>query len=277
MKKKHQSKKDDSLKTFFVYTYIVLLVVCIALSIRAFFVLRASKFDGKNIDIAILQNKKTVALLGFNASSIPQEDSKNYSSSLLKIQKNHIPLNTVGKELGIIADASIDSTSNLSEESPESILTKAALRSDLLATDLTIFDIVRLIFISRGIPKNGNSVEQIVLPAAEAEIDKKVGELFRDSEILKESLTIQIINATSVPGLGRRLERAIVNKGGNVIVVSTAAKTQKNSVIKYFEKGSYTSKKIKKFLKIPSEKTNKKNIADIVIIIGEDLRSTSLF
>lgn len=277
MKKKSVKNENRSLATFFVYAYIVLLVISISLGVKSFFVFRQSKFDGKSVVISVSQNKKSVAVMGINLSDSSVQEDGVKSSVVLKTKNKNISSKSVGRELGVFTDASIDSPNDLSNETIDSILTKALLKSDLIKTDLTIFDLTRLIFLSKAVAGNNQKVDQITSRTEEPEIDSKVSKLFVDRSIVSENLSIQIINATSVSGLGKRLERVILNKGGNIIAVSTQGDVRQKSVIREFKENSYTSEKLNKYLKIPIEKQEENSLADIVIIIGEDMQNTSVF
>ena len=215
--------------------------------------------------------------MGINLSDSSVQEDGVKSSVVLKTKNKNISSKSVGRELGVFTDASIDSPNDLSNETIDSILTKALLKSDLIKTDLTIFDLTRLIFLSKAVAGNNQKVDQITSRTEEPEIDSKVSKLFVDRSIVSENLSIQIINTTSVSGLGKRLERVILNKGGNIIAVSTQGDVRQKSVIKEFKENSYTSEKLNKYLKIPIEKQEENSLADIVIIIGEDMQNTSVF
>lgn len=277
MKKKFVKNENRSLATFFVYAYIVLLVISISLGVKSYFVFRQAKFDGGSVVISISQNGKSVAIAGINSKDSSLHDEVVKSNAVLKTKNKDITSESIGRILGIFTDASIDSPNDLSNESIDAILTKALLKSDSIKTDLTIFDLTRLIFFAKAVSENNRIVEEITHSSSDSEIDSKVGRLFLDHSIVSENLSIQIINTTPISGLGKRLERVIANKGGNIIAVSTQTDLKQESVIKVQEEKTYTSEKLKKFLKIPVEKQDENLLADIVIIIGEDLKNTLVF
>jgi len=267
--KKKVYKEGGSLKTLFLYTLIVFFVILISLSIKAVFIIRQSKFNSNNIAITISQNNNVVAILGFN--------SANDSISLLKIKNGKISSSSVGRGLGLLADAKIESQLNLSEENTQTILTKAAFRTDSTKTDLTIFDILRLIFLSKSTTSIARKVQEIKLPMQDYDINKTVSGLFSDTTISSENISTEIVNATDEPGLGKRLERAFSNIGGNVIAISTSRDIQARSKIQYYGHRTYTLERLKNLLKFPVEKKENESIANIVIIIGEDSKSASAF
>lgn len=262
-------KGDKSLKTFFLYAFLVFAIIIISLSIKAFFVLRQSRFDGRSINIAISKNNKITAIFGYNAAS--------NSTSILRIKNGNISVSEVGKKMGIIVDAKIDSEKDLTNESIDTILVKAGLKIGGVKSELTIIDAARIILATKGARDSDKKVSEIKYPFSEYEIDKIINDLFKNYEIATDNTSIEITNSTDEPGLGKRLERSLVNIGANVVSVSTSRETSKISKIKYYGSSNYTAQKLKKLLKYSVEKTNSKSVADIIIIIGEDSQNTPVF
>lgn len=269
MKKKKVNKKERGLKTLFLYTFVVGFIIFLSLGIKAVFVLKQSKFDGHNLNLAIAQKNKIVGILGFNHDQ--------NSISLLKIRNSDIHASSLGKDLGIIQDANIDSDHDVSSSDITSILTKAAFKTDSIKTDLTIFDIVRLFIFSKNVSDNDKQVKEIDASTDVFDENKVINKLFKNDNIVSDNLSIEIINATEKSGLGNRLERALSNIGAQVVSISTAHEKKNNSVIKYFGHSSYTVSKLKDLLKLPVERLKDKSVADVVIIIGEDMKNTSVF
>lgn len=267
--KKTSSNKDNgSLKTFFLYALVVLFIILVSLSVKAIFLIKQSKFDGKNITVALLQDKKIVGVVGFNTA-------KN-SMSYLKI-KNNSSESLPKEKLGIIPDAKIKSSTDLAKEDIETVFSKAMLPANSIQTDLTIFDKIRLIMHAKSVQAKDRHEDEITHRDGEREIDKKISDLFTDDIISSENLSIQILNSTNVSGLGRHLERIIANKGGNVVAVSSYRSPKVKSKIQFFGNNSYTLEKFKKMLNLPGEKKLNKSIADVTIIIGEDYKNTKIY
>ena len=64
MKKKKNHKKERGLRTLFLYAFIVCAIVLFSLGIKTIYVIKHSKFDGRNLTLAIAQNNKVVGVLG---------------------------------------------------------------------------------------------------------------------------------------------------------------------------------------------------------------------
>jgi len=248
--------------TFLLYTVLVFFVIIVSLSVKAIFIIQKNKFDGNNLNLAISQNDNIVDILGFN--------SIKKSISILKIEKSKLDEASVGQELGIIPDAKIESNIDISGESTVSILKRAALMDSSIKTNLTIFDIVQLIILTKSASGKDIQVNEITLPVQDYQIDKINSNLFKNDTLISENVSIQVINATGKPGLGQRLGRILTNIGANVVSISTSNTTQHQSKIQYFGSTSYTVEKLKKLLDYPVERVDKETIANITIIIGEN-------
>ena len=255
-------KPGKGVRTFFIYFTLVLFIIITAISVKALLLIEQSLFDGKYINIAISNNKKITEIIGFNAE-------KNTVSHLY-IKNSKLIRHDLLDKLGILIDARIDYYSDVTNRDVLKLLTNAATEKDNIQTDLTIFDLARLWIIAKNSSGNKTIKKEISLPLPDYEIDKNIRSLFKNDAITSRSLSIEIINAASVPGAGKKLERALTNEGFNIISVSTKKEPENISKIKYTSESSYVVGKLKQILKYPAVKSNEKSIADVVIIIGED-------
>jgi len=143
-------------------------------------------------------------------------------------------------------------------------------RYNSVKTNLTIFDAARLIFFAKNVSKNTITTKNIVLPKSVDQVDKMIANLFSDDAIVQENESIKIINATDKSGVGKELERILVNMGANVVEVSTASQKEPVSRMQYYSSETYTLNKVSRLLHFPVSKLDKQPIANIVITIGED-------
>jgi hypothetical protein len=268
--KKSTQHENKSLKTFFHYTILVAFLLVVALSIKAFFVIRASKFDGRHhFAIAIIKQNVVEELIGFS----PTESSL----SLLHIT-NGIRSSDLGKVVGVIPDAIVQVPSSFPEgANANAIMGAVVWRYSTVKTNLTIFDALQLMIYAKNISNNNITVKNVQLPKDSNQLDTLIPSLFTDGSISQEDVSIEIINATDVGGLGKRLESALVNMGANVVAVSTSPQKSSKSQIQYYGAKSYTLDKITKLLSYPVSKLPSQTIANIVIIIGEDNVDTTIF
>jgi len=269
MKNKKNYIYNKSLRTFYIYSSIVFLVIIFSLSVKAVLIFRQSKFDGRNINFMVSQKNRVVAIYGI--------DTASNSTSFLKIKNDKILSSTAGMDLGLLIGGRINSDVDLSNNSEESILTKALLGKDSTRTDLTFFDILRLVIFSKNTTNKNRYTSEINQSTGIGVIDKTIANLFKDSIISAENISIEVINATNEPGLGKRLERCLINMGANVVAVTTPHINESTSKIQYLGARSYTVEKLSKILKFKTINVNRDNIAKIVIIIGKDNKETTEF
>lgn len=262
--------ESKSLKTFFLYASLVLFVILVSLTLKTITIIQNSKFDGQHqFVVAIAQDDKVKQIVAFNPGT---------SVSLLEIPESTVPLSSAGKNIGIPIEGRI----TVSDGFPwggnvTDTMTAAAWRYNGIKTDITLYDIIRFILLSKNLSTTTLREETLTFPQEEREVNKIVSSLFTDQTISSENTTIQIINASDTPGMGKRLERMLINMGGNVVAVSTQHKKQTKSQIEYFGKETYTLEKLKRLLQFPVSQLGRETIADIVITIGEDSRGTERF
>lgn len=271
MRKKHVHEEGRSMKTLFLYAALVFLLILISFSIKGFFLLQKSKFDGhSHFTVAIVNQNNVEEIISFNP--------RTPSYALLSLKGDAVPLSSLGKTLAISADSLIQSKDSLpvGEDVPATMMT-AIWRFPAIHTDMTIVDVVRLFILSKNIQEDNKIVKEINLPAEESDIDKIMTSFFGDDRISSENISIRIVNASDIPGVGKRLERVLNNLGCNVIGVSTSPKQESKSQIHYVGDSSYTLQKLHTLLHLPLSQLDTPNTGDIVIIIGEDSKKSSSF
>ena len=272
MKKRvHFENPGKSLKTFFLFASIVGLLIILSLLGKLWLVLAQSKYDSAhNFTVVVSQGNKIEQIFGFNPSS--------QSLSILKVNGQNVAPSTAAKVLAVPSDGQISLSSDLAGEGKVADVMSGALFSyPSIKTNLTLLDIGRLFFMAKSVSATNMKEKEIVLPVTDTQIDKVVKGLFTDDALVGEKVSVQIINASDVSGMGKRVERVLSNIGVNVVSVITSRKPEKLSRIEYMGEKSYTLEKISKLFKLPVNKTEKETIANIVIIIGRDTEKTQAF
>jgi hypothetical protein len=270
-RKSAPSYEGKSLKTFFLYAIAVILVISIALAIKLFLVIRVSKFDGQHqFIVAVAIQGKVAEILSYDPSSD--------TTSALQLQGKQIPINSLGKTLAILPNATVNFSQDISlQNNATQPLWQIITHYNLTKKDFTFYDLGRLYVFSKSISQVNRQEKTISLPATSSDIDKQISTLFADPTIAQENLTIQVINAADVSGLGQRLARVLANQGANIVAITTAQSTVQHSSLQYFGDASYTEKKLALLLNYSVRMLTRQTIADIVITIGEDQKSTESF
>lgn len=266
-----QKETSKSLKTFYIYFVLVFLLIGISLFIKLIFVIQSSKYDGRHhFTIAITKDQKVKQVMSFS----PQVPSL----AVLTIKDENISINSLTKDHGIAADAQVEVNNAVTlNQDTTTTLWDTTRNYAAIKTDATFIDLIRLTLLSRDIISNNKVMREIRLNDNKPETNTLIARALNDPTISSENISIQIINASNVSGLGQRLGRVFTNMGANVVEVSTSYTPQMTSKIQYFGERSYTHEQIEKYLGYPVSELNRQPIADIVIILGEDMKNTRKF
>lgn len=253
-----RSKKKESwnLKPAIYFGFLVFFIIAVSLLFKALDVIRESKFDGSNrFTVAVLSSTK----MGFISVS-PKDGTLTRVTIEGILGEEHL------KDLTIPYDGIIESAL---QADAKSYFAKILSRPRGSKTNLTVLDLLRLSLYSYGIDRS--KIKEEVIKATPLWEDPSLSTLFADPVILEEKVSIAITNSTDIAGLGNKLAKYITNMGGNVVLVNSSQKEEDKSRI-FYQKESYTLKKISKTLNFKTQKSDKNSISDITIVIGKDWR-----
>lgn len=247
--------------------------------LKIFDLVRRSSFDGRHhYTIAVDgtdSSKEEIILLAFSPDSS--------SATVVKAPRG-ISLKDMGKSLGIPIDAYLITRKDyvsLGDDYKDisSFTNNAAIHYNDEKTTATILDLARLWLFSKGVSPASIKVIDLSDQADDPQLDKTVAPIFSDTTIVNEKLSIQIINATDTSGVGSRLARYITNAGGNVVSVTSLqdASEKETSSIEYSGESSYTVKKLEKLLGIKAAHVQNTGLSDIIIQIGKDRATSTIF
>ncbi|HEX8932168.1 MAG TPA: LytR C-terminal domain-containing protein, partial [Patescibacteria group bacterium] len=250
----HSSDDNRSLKTFFIFTGFVGFLIIISLAVKAFLIIQQNRFDGEHqFVLSIAQDSKVKKLIVFR----PQEHSLTQVTI-----KNNVKLDGLSQTIGIIPDAYVDTSVDLASQAINGELKTIMGNYYTLKTNLTIFDVWRLLWESQK-TINNQTVKALALVDDQRRNDKSVSDIFTDDKVFADNISIQIINASNIPGVANRLERELSNLGFNIISVTTSRDPSDVSKIRYFGNESYTLTKLKRLLNLPKEQVDKELLAKI--------------
>lgn len=272
MRKKKVIKKGRSFKTLFIYGVFVFILVLISFSIRVFYLIEQSKFDGEHrYNLVIGDDKRVLGLVSF--------EPVTYSLSFLTFPRNsNLSFSDFNRKFGVIPDGYIKARSSLSSKgSIPYMLQSFLIHPNSIITNLNFYDFLRLSLYANKVPSSSIMLKEELISNDDRDFNKDALLLLTDSVVSAENISVQIVNATGKTGLGGRLERVVLNFGGNVVSVKNALVTESISKIQYYGQETYTLKKLERLLLIKKGLLEKEDIAKIVIIIGEDIKDTSLF
>lgn len=272
MSKKKIEKKARGLRTLFFYGVFVFCLIMISFAIRLFSLMSESKFDGAHrFTLLIGEEKKVLGLISF--------EPMTSSLSLLTFSRESIlTFSNFNRNLGVIPDGRIRTSYHLVlTKTVPSIFQSFIFHQKDISTNINFYDLLRLYMYSNKVPVSLVNIEEASISSDPRNFNKTASLLLADSGVTAENVSVQIVNAAGEPGLGGRLERVISNLGGNVVLVKTALATVPVSKIQYYGQETYTLRKLAGLLSLKREVLDNEDIAQIVIIIGEDNKDTLLF
>ncbi len=271
MKKKVSPHDNKSLKTFYLYALLVLSFIFISLVIKIIFIYQQSRFDpAHDFTLAVIQQKKVKEIAAFH----PEISAV----SVLVIHDNNISSDTLAKNYGIAIDGYvITQEGDAVGTDMATFLWSSLLNTTLWQSNLTALDKIRLLILAKNVSTNNRTLEQITLSEQTPDINTLIATALTDQDLASENISIQIINATGVSGLGQRLGKVLTNRGANIVDVSSAQNTQRTTTMAYYGNESYTGDRLQKYLGLTATKLHKQTIADIVITIGNDKKRTREF
>lgn len=268
MRKKKVKTQKNNTKIAIVFFIFVIAIVLTSLIFKVIAVVAQSKFDGNHRFTISVSNDKNLEVVSFSPN--------NHSISILRIEEENKDPKTIGQFLKIPIDGFVKGSSLKTNKDVAVLMSNVFFNYNNIKTNLNLIDILRLGLVSKTTPLNNIITYSLSSSLEEKKVDKIVAKLFKDEEIEKENKSVEIINTTQVMGLGGRLARLITNMGGNVIQVSTK-NPEKISYVLYTGRKTYTVKRLNEVLGFKLVQMDKKFIADIRIVLGEDAKTPSSF
>ena len=256
-----QKTEAKNIKLAGLFVFLVGGLVIMSLMVKLFFTIADSHFDGTHKFNVVFASSKNINVVSFSPS--------NNSLSILKIYGTTKP-EDISKELRVPIDGIINSKEPTSDRSIASTVFKAIFPLGNSYQKMTIVDLIRIFLFSRSVSENSIYIRELLPGLNSVQKSTLINLSFTDPSIYQENQSIEIINSTDISGLGARLAEVITNMGGDVILVSGASDVENKSKIVYDGNTTYTIRKLSGFLQIPLEKSDKKGIADVIIIIGKD-------
>ncbi|OGH19514.1 MAG: hypothetical protein A3F31_03500 [Candidatus Levybacteria bacterium RIFCSPHIGHO2_12_FULL_38_12] len=307
MRVKKKKSTVDSQKIAFYFVLGIASLLFVSFVFRAIILVSKSKFDGHHrFTIQVSKSgQKEEALISLEPSSrmlsvlhLPEGPAVNPVSRFLEVPiDGHVILTSESQDRYLVGLLKLET--DIGGKDVSLILAKLILQYNQLKTDLTIMDIVRFAWFSKGVHKNMVKFVAVSKSLTESSIDRISSSFFPDTDLQKENATIAVVNATGVSGLGNRLARFISNMGGTVVSVSTGKSDEEDSKIIKRTKKSYTFSKLLQVTGfreaeiitptpvppdslslIPKEEsieTQDSFVSDIIVVIGKKSLSKFVF
>lgn len=240
-------KETGSLIYAKIFFLIFLLALFLSLSYKAITAVRDSSFKGDSFNLLVLGKENSLV-------HISKSDKKIVVLKLSTKGLNKQNKIEQSMKVGLLVDGVI-SGNNISFPPPVALIFSS---SGNKLSNVNSFDIGKIILYSK-------TYETKHLDFS----DDNVKNLF-DRGILEDKISVEVINATDVNGLGSNFSSALKNTGFNVVSVDSEERATK-SVLSGIDPSSSTIKRLSNSLGIKISDKHKSPTADIKVMIGEDL------
>lgn len=262
-----KSQKAPSTLPYILYFFTaVLICIVIALAVRFLFTFRNSTFSTPAYSVLVSNDNPYIAVLDTNAKRVSLVEIENLPSK--SRVKNSV-------ELGVPIDGHVKAGENsFSKETfPSlSVFIASFLRPWIYGYDgMTSLDAAKVLRSAMGISKKDIVEKSVSFKDGEIEglSESELYDIFKDSTIIDEQMSIEVVNATSQEGLAGNVGILLKNTGGNVVSVSSAPDKEKSSIVA--QSPSVTLTRMSHILGItPTIQENFASISDIKIVLGRD-------
>ncbi len=247
--------------TAILFVGIVVIVLVVSIASKVIFTIQRSIFDGQHQFVLLLESPENKAAL----VGIDPADSKIVVLYIFNSKQDVIQSDMpIGIDASVHANMPVNTLHDVEQQLLENVFFPNSSTNGM-----TWYDVLRLYFLMKTMNTSDVTESKITLPANETQKTQSLTE-FADPTIEKESVPVQIINATDISGKAGRLEAVLTNTGFSVIDVRTNQKVTSSSIIRYYGRISYTVEKLHRILGYPTRQTYTQMIGTIQITIGKD-------
>lgn len=246
-------EKSLSIALFFIL--LVVFLVGLSIALKGYLLFKGAKFDGEHQFILELHSPSQRQLLSFAPDT-------NSAVILSFAGENSL-------KFGKYAEIPEDGTVSLSE-TYDSLY---SLAQNLLFhppshLSLNIIDRIRLfLFVNNLKP---TSVSEIIWKANEKGSDKQLSQLFTDHTAYSENLSIAVVNASGVSGLGSTVGEYLSHIGLSVISVTSTDDVREKTTIVYSGKEGYTTKRLMRVFGVQAHPSTNPLLSDVTVTLGKD-------
>lgn len=271
-------QKKSSLSLIPAFLLIVFSLAFLSVSYKVFLLVKNSSFSYKTFNFMLLNHDAYLVHLdrGENKAIIIKFPNKGEllinrsflsSSILIGLPINGIIIATADRESeNLFKDGLVDFNE---------VIKIIFSGGNFTLQGMNQFDVIKIYLAMEKIPRNDLAVETIddfgtdfrnnTYPLLSSDI-------FRDQEIFNDKITIEIINSTGIDGLGVRVADILKTVGYNVISIKTG-NDKKSKIISRTDDISQ-KKRLAEVLGLKSEKSTGQSIADVSVILGEDIKKS---
>ena len=245
--------KDTEPIVYAKYFFLILgIAVILSLGYKAVLLISQSTFKHNTFNILLISKGQRIIHVDSENKKIVTQEIEN--TKKVNSKESIVEQST---NLGLLIDGSIIATNNAEVKNVSlSILFNSY---DYKLKNINQFDLLKIILYSY-IFENETKPWQ----------DPNESNLYVDSQIANEKVSVEITNATDTDGLGGKFAQALKNTGYNVVSVKSNNKQKSRIIGSDLSSGSIN--RLKNALRItPEIPSGSQAISDIIVILGPDL------
>ncbi len=175
--------------------------------------------------------------------------------------------NRIGKSLSlaVLIDGVILLPASDTYDKPETLFDFSALLNLLFDKkikydNINDFDLIKMVFVVNSIPRSEKRQATGIESIRETDL--------ADKKVLDERLSVAVINASEVDGLGSKMAQVLKSAGYNVVSIDSSE--SKKSQINASTLKNASVARLGNFLNVPSKKTIQQT-TDVTVVVGKDL------
>lgn len=256
--------KNSSISYLFYFFFIVLAFIGASLIVRFIFLYKGGTFTTSSYSIYVRTEKSFVISLDKNVSKY----------SILFVPTIVGDRTKVSTSLGVPIDGEVKANGITPENfaSFNTILSEITRPWDFTFQGMNVLDSIRFKIALHSVDDRNVLASSLKLSQDKEVLGVSQDEIynaFKDSVVVDEQKSIEIINGTDVTGLAGDVGQTIKNVGGNVVSIKSGNEQDKSFL--YATTSSETVSRISKIVGVkPTIKENLSSIADIQIVLGSD-------
>ncbi|RJQ24412.1 LytR family transcriptional regulator [Candidatus Parcubacteria bacterium] len=267
----NREENFDTFQYLKIFLLIVLFSILFSLVYKGVKLVTESKFWGSYYNLLVV-TPDDYFLLQINNSS---GKATLMEAVGLKRKKNDSRFE-ICMEIGVPCDGLLVYTNARDAKGFENIVTFTSVvnmifsKKNYQLENMNTLDLVKVYFYLKSVSDNNFYRFKYDFRKSES---LKMYDLFKNDLIINDKLSLEIINSTSINGLGTNFSEMLKSAGYSVVFVSSSEEKSLSKIIYRVDGNSVTLKYLRNFLNIPGEYKNESSIADITVILGNDLFS----
>lgn len=270
----HKALKKSSRSNMFyivILIFTILILTIISLGIKFVKLLSDSVFTTPSFNVLVLdQNARVIHV-----------DKKNHEIAIFQIDNAGQEISRL-TNLGAALTFRVPIDARITYDSDSKVDNKRFFSLKHIANSLfgssgaqykkmNASDVMKMYLVARSIERGQMKIvrrEEKYLKQPNKDIDEELTDAFRDETIVNEQVSVEVVNATGIPGFGSRMSQILENAGYNVIAVRNGEKVDSQIIDRTTNPG-FTQAYLSRFLGIPLTSDSDTPVADVSVVFGE--------